>query len=424
MPEQFEGLVEILISGTEVTTISLDGDAADVDVGGGELHGTVRVHDMDGNERIWLDARDGRIIIRDAGGQEVIQLLGNDRDVLVRNAAGDQLFYLESSTATLHVGGPDDGHVRVYDAAGRETIHLNGQYAVVDVGTEGNEGDIRVFDGQGRNVFDFNGQYAWLRVGAENNEGDIEVIDSNGRRAFHVDGNAAFVRVGAEDNEGDIEVFDQEARSVFHFNGESAWLRVGAEDNEGDIEVIDSNGRRALHFNGQNAWMQIGAEDNDGDIAILNSDGDTTIHLDGESGDIILQNADTAEDFEVADEAAAPGMVMVLDDAGRLHRSTGAYDRRVAGVISGAGAYRPGIILGRTPDGGHKLPLALNGRVYCNVDATYGPIAVGDLLTTSQTPGHAMKAQDPMQAFGAVIGKALQSLEAGTGMIPILVALQ
>ena len=63
------------------------------------------------------------------------------------------------------------------------------------------------------------------------------------------------------------------------------------------------------------------------------------------------------------------------------------------------------------------------GKVCCKADAQFGPIEVGDLLTTSPTPGHAMKASDPAKAFGAVIGKALGSLKAGTGLIPIIVAL-
>jgi hypothetical protein len=64
------------------------------------------------------------------------------------------------------------------------------------------------------------------------------------------------------------------------------------------------------------------------------------------------------------------------------------------------------------------------GKVYCRVDAQYSPIEVGDLLTTSPTPGHAMKAVDAIKAFGAVIGKALKPLDRGVDMIPILVTLQ
>ena len=51
-------------------------------------------------------------------------------------------------------------------------------------------------------------------------------------------------------------------------------------------------------------------------------------------------------------------------------------------------------------------------------------IEIGDLLTTSPTPGHAMKADDPLKAFGTVIGKALRPLAAGQGLLPILIALQ
>jgi len=64
------------------------------------------------------------------------------------------------------------------------------------------------------------------------------------------------------------------------------------------------------------------------------------------------------------------------------------------------------------------------GKVCCKVTAEHTPIEIGDLLTTSAVAGHAMKASDPGAAFGAVIGKALQPLRAGTGLIPVLVALQ
>ena len=46
------------------------------------------------------------------------------------------------------------------------------------------------------------------------------------------------------------------------------------------------------------------------------------------------------------------------------------------------------------------------------------------MLTTSQTPGHAMKAIDHARAQGAVIGKAMSSLHEGTRMVLVLVTLQ
>jgi hypothetical protein len=79
--------------------------------------------------------------------------------------------------------------------------------------------------------------------------------------------------------------------------------------------------------------------------------------------------------------------------------------------------------LGKKQSQSNRWPLALTGKVFCKVDAQYSPIRVGDLLTTSPTQGHAMKAVEPLKAFGAVIGKALRPLPEGKGLIPILIAL-
>ena len=159
---------------------------------------------------------------------------------------------------------------------------------------------------------------------------------------------------------------------------------------------------------------------NDQDRVTIDTSGNLRV-----TGDVILTNADCAEDFDVAPSAVVdPGTVMVLGKEGRLEHSQRAYDRRVAGVISGAGSYRPAIVLDRQAPASDRKAIALVGKVYCKVDATDGPIEIGDLLTTSATPGHAMKATDPHKAFGAVIGKALRPLDRGQGLIPVLIALQ
>ena len=143
------------------------------------------------------------------------------------------------------------------------------------------------------------------------------------------------------------------------------------------------------------------------------------------TGDIRLTNGDCAEDFNIgSDITVEPGTVMVLGEKDALFPSQRAYDKRVAGVVSGAGDYRPGIVLDKQQSENNRQPIALLGKVYCKVDAQYGAIEVGDLLTTSSTSGHAMKASDQLKAFGAVIGKALRPLEDGQGLIPILIALQ
>jgi len=68
--------------------------------------------------------------------------------------------------------------------------------------------------------------------------------------------------------------------------------------------------------------------------------------------------------------------------------------------------------------------VALTGRVYCLVDASYGAIEPGDLLTTSDTAGHAMKVTNHTKAHGAIIGKAMTRLEQGKGLVLVLVTLQ
>ena len=143
------------------------------------------------------------------------------------------------------------------------------------------------------------------------------------------------------------------------------------------------------------------------------------------TGDINLLNGDCAEDFDICEtDLAEPGTVMVLGEDGKLQQSQQAYDKRVAGVISGAGNYKPGIVLDKQETGNTRKPVALLGKVFCKVDASFGAIEIGDLLTTSKTPGHAMKVIDHQKALGTILGKALKPLREGQGLIPILIALQ
>jgi hypothetical protein len=140
----------------------------------------------------------------------------------------------------------------------------------------------------------------------------------------------------------------------------------------------------------------------------------------------ILGGADLAEPFPVSDDTLPEGSVVVIDslNPGQLQPSTSAYDTRVAGVISGAGGIHPGISLRQegAADGTRKV--ALTGRVYVRADASHGAIRPGDLLTTSDIPGHAMRAADPERRLGAILGKAMTGLNQGRGLVLVLVSLQ
>ena len=140
----------------------------------------------------------------------------------------------------------------------------------------------------------------------------------------------------------------------------------------------------------------------------------------------IRGGADLAEPFEFTRADIAAGSVVIIDteNPGKLRLSDRPNDQRVAGIVSGANGINPGIALHQEGalDGGQNV--ALSGRVYVLADASTSPIKPGDLLTTSATPGHAMKVTDHANAQGAIIGKAMSALKEGKGMVLVLVTLQ
>ena len=222
----------------------------------------------------------------------------------------------------------------------------------------------------------------------------------------------ARVVVGRKSHPGKIVVRDFQGFDVFRLESPfGAHLFVGAKEGlAGLVHIIGGLGKETILLDGAS-----------GDISCLDKNGNKTITLDGSSGDIKLSGADCAEMFDVT--AARPvdaGTVLVMDDAESLRPCDCAYDRRVAGIVSGAGGRRPGLILNGQTEG---AAVALMGRVFCKVDATNEPVEMGDLLTTSATIGHAMKASDASRTAGTVLGKAMGSLASGTGLIPVLVAL-
>ena len=140
----------------------------------------------------------------------------------------------------------------------------------------------------------------------------------------------------------------------------------------------------------------------------------------------IRGGADIAEPFHISTQEIAAGSIVIIDEdnPGQLKLSDRAYDKRVAGIVSGANGIHPGLSLSQQGvlEGGQNV--ALSGRVYALADASYGAVKPGDLLTTSGTPGHCMKVTDPARAQGAIIGKAMSSLKNGKGMVLVLVSLQ
>lgn len=174
----------------------------------------------------------------------------------------------------------------------------------------------------------------------------------------------------------------------------------------------------------------VAAFSNTGNLIEARSPGNLRFRVDNAGnvyadGDYYTGGADFAEMLPVAEEGLQPGDVLAIGPDGALVKAVGAYSSNVAGVYS----TDPGVVGGYDGDGSGEVPLAVIGVVPAKASAENGAIAPGDLLTTSDTPGHVMKA-DPLTVdgvsfypSGTIVGKSLEGLASGTGAISVLLIL-
>ena len=431
-----------------------------------------------GNLTLGGPAGDGDLYVKDTAGVTRIEIDGQNQLLRIRNASGEQVGLIGSNSDVIMGGHGENANLVLKDANGvnRVAMVADGQRlrllatdggVVAEMGPNGNltlggaggaDGDLYLRDAAGVNRLELDaqnhllrirnasnqevgrlGDNANLRLGGNGSDGDIVLSDSSGTTRLELDADNQLLRIR---NSNGLEVGSL---------GPNANLVLGGNGSDGDVDLYDGSGRRRILLNadGQslstydaagnqvfnlssNSNLRLGGHGTDGDVLLypssandIFSDADATIHLNADAGDITLRNADCAEEFEVLPSVnAEPGTVMALSDDGRLQPSAQAHQRSVVGVVSGAGSYAPAIVLDKQRGRGHRRPIALMGKTYVKVTDEAGPIAIGDLLTTSSTEGHAMRAADPMLAFGAVIGKAIAPHRGGTGLIPMVIALQ
>ena len=207
---------------------------------------------------------------------------------------------------------------------------------------------------------------------------------------------------------------------------------------------INSSGGLCIAGDCKTAWNQVGSQwttsgstinYSTGNVGVATASPTEKLHVTGNvkvtgnidvGGNINAKYQDLAEWVDSPQELAA-GTVVVLDLAksNQVIASTRRYDSHVAGVIS----LKPGVALGERGEG--RVLVATTGRVKVKVDATSGPINIGDLLVTSDKEGVAMKSV-PVKVGGGMrihqpgtlIGKALEPLQKGTGQILVLLSLQ
>ena len=225
-----------------------------------------------------------------------------------------------------------------------------------------------------------------LGVGDNDGSGDLDSGDvpSNSGEGW-IDGN---VGVGTTALGARLNIFGPSGVNGVHIRA-------------GEVNGVDYG----LWLEDQDGSVQILYADVSGDIGIGTMSPSFRLHVNGDCGGSGTCDSDIAEIFlKPRDELIEPGDVVVLSgqDKHNLHKSEQPYDSRVAGVYS----TDPGIlILG--PAGGiafsvnkqdperdysdTQVPLALAGRAPIKVTDENGPIEKGDLLTTSSSPGRAMK---------------------------------
>jgi hypothetical protein len=373
--------------------------------GGSGDAGVIRLYNTNGASRIELDGyglNGGSTLTLDANdGSATIELIGESSSsaglIEVNNSSGSVRAVVNGEHDT-HGGG----YVNLYADDGSSTMTHYGDYG-------DGAGLIQVRNDSGATRSEIDGK-------GYGSGGEVVLYDSTGTEVANLRASGG----------GALNLYDGGDIIVEESDGTSGARISGGTGGYGYFYQHD--GDYGLYLDGD------AGTDTGGRLMVYDAAGSATITLDGDYGgdgrvicDEIQINggSDLSEQFDI-DKPAAPGSVVCIDsdNPGKLVICRNAYDRSVAGIVSGAGGVKPGMMMGQegTVANG-EYPVALSGRVYCRVDASQGAIQPGDLITTSDVPGHGMKVTDHSRAHGAIIGKAMTGLESGQGLVLVLVSL-
>ena len=269
------------------------------------------------------------------------------------------------------------------------------------------------------------------RLFIHNSSGNLGLGTTSPARRIEISDPVAYLRLTSSDAQGSVLELKSTPSTAGTWRGRINFINA-SNAVEGSIEyyplgfmdqpgmLFNAGGGTRLFINSSNGNVGVGTTAPSEKFEVAGVVKATILKLTGGS--------DIAEPFDVkAPSEIMKGMVLAIDPAspGKLKIADKAYDHCVAGIVSGAGDVEPALLMSQTGTiANGKYPVALTGRVYCWADASNGAIAPGDLLTTSDTPGYAMKVTDHALAQGAVLGKAMTVLREGTGLVLVLVSLQ
>jgi|GEM_PF-2379384 len=389
-----------------------------------------------------IDGQSGKLVVRapvpdDRGRTMMLNLFTVDTAAMKVEAGVREVgrlfdFDLESiqidtSKALIRAGGGGgrgEGQLEVMNKVGSPAIRADGSNATLTVGTRKGQGTLELRNKDDEVTVVIAGAHGNMTLGGAEQDGDLTLRSHDGGDAIRLNGSDGSYTGGGNGVHGRLRLQDAGGTQTVDLIGEHGNLVLGGPGADGDVTLKSEANESIIRMDAQNGNLIVGGVGVHGSIKVRDSSDVDRIRITGSDGDIRFLGADLAEEFPVsAGCELEPGTVVVLDEEGAVMPCADASDRRVAGVIAGAGCYRPAMILDQQGGPGRQ-PVAMVGKVFTKVTTVEGAIAPGDLLCTSDVTGHAQRVENPRDAIGSVIGKALAPLRSGSDLIPVLVNLQ
>jgi len=384
----------------------------------GSTGGQLELRNTNGSNRAVLEGENvgGTLTLYASDGGVGAVLYGNE-------GAGSGALSLRNTNGNPRLrafGGPSSGRLLAYNTSGQETVDIDAEPAgLVTVRDAAGNTRASIYAGgtQGGEIrnYEQDGTLTTL-IHNVSDSGVVSVRNSAGGETVYLWGEDA-------DGTSDGQIGLKKASGT-----ETIVLQAGEGAGGAQLLMRNAAGAQTVQLDSDASGVACGY------LALYRSNGVANIILDSSDGTVrgqvieITGGSDFSEKFDINAESIEPGMIVSIDpkQPGQLTLCGSAHDKKVAGIVSGAGGVKPGMLMGQrgsVADGKH--PVALSGRVYCWVDAdANGPVEPGDMLTTSPTPGHGMRVTDHARAVGAIVGKAMTPLEKGRGLVLVLVNLQ
>ena len=333
MSDEFVGtLVGKNAAGRQTVRIRLDADSGNVTAGGIGRGGDLVLTDDKGSPVIWLDAGgaeqpgEGPIAIAPelVGKELAVVVVGSDGIVVGGHGHAGTVVLRDGESRVL-------ARLRTSEAGGDLYLYnSNGEMVIGLRAVEGDSGAGAWIGGNGRTgsiTLRNMGSKDVVNLGGESGDLYLKKVDGQFTIALRADENGtAGAWIGGWNQNGQVVVRNHDTKNVVFLGGE-----------HGLLELCEKSGKRTIQLKAETGAGRFGGPGVDGDVLVFSSQApgndstdDASVWIRGGTGDVILRNADCAEEFELAPGVDADaGTVMVIDGSGLLTVSQEPYDRAV-----------------------------------------------------------------------------------------------